>query len=146
MSGRMCVAELFAKSFECSGVLIVTIDISQQARELFERNNVDSAVFLEALPGTRAKPIEVPSGLGYTDHRYVQVSAFHHCLQRREDLLVSKVARSTEENERVRMGVGHRYPFLKQPPIFLRLSPSARRTRNAWQTGVCPRSLLHPVS
>src|SRR5437879_362452 len=99
-------------------------------------------MFLQALPGTRPKPIEVPSGLGYTDDRYIQVSSFHHCLQGWKNLLVSKVARCTKENERVRVGVGHTYSFLKQPLIFLRISPSARRTRNAWQTKACSRGPL----
>jgi len=96
--------------------------------------------------GTRPKPIEIPSGLGHTDDRYIQVPAFHHCLQCWEDLLVSKIARSTEENKRIRVRVGHRYPFLKQPLICLPVSPSDRRTRNAWQTGACSRILLHHVS
>src|SRR5215469_5756301 len=117
MSRSVCVPELLAKGFERGRFLIVAVDIAQQAAQLFERNGVESTVFLQALLGTRPKPIEVPSGLGYADNRYVQVSAFHHCLQCWEDLFVGEIAGGAEENKRVRVRISHVCLSFTQPQI-----------------------------
>jgi hypothetical protein len=45
--------------------------------------------------------VEIPAGLGHTDHRHVEAAAFQHRLQRVEDLLVGQVARGAEEDQGV---------------------------------------------
>ena len=51
--------------------------------------------------------VEVPSGLGDADDRNVQRAALNHRLQRREDLLVGKIAGGAEEDQRVGMRLTH---------------------------------------
>src|SRR6266446_1053908 len=68
---------------------------------------IDSAVFLQAVVRPRAKLIKIPSGFGYTDHRYIKMSALHHRLQRRENLLVGQVTGCTEEDQSVGMRIAH---------------------------------------
>ena len=65
--------------------------------------------------------IEIPARLGHADDRHVEVAAFHHRLQRREDLLVRQVAGGAEKHQRVGMGsshgvVSHFAGFSRWPP------------------------------
>ncbi len=143
--GAMCVLESLAKSCEGCRVLVVAVNVAQQADQLFESGGIDSAVFLQAVMRSRAKLIEIPSCLGYTNDGHIEMSSLHHRLQRREYLLVGQIAGGAKENERVRVG-SHEYLSFKQPQIFLLVSPNVRRTRNAWQIGVCSRNRLRHVS
>ena len=45
----LCVLELLAKRLERCRVLVVAINIAQQATQLFESRRIDSAVFLKAV-------------------------------------------------------------------------------------------------
>src|SRR5215471_3784695 len=99
MGRRFRIPELFAKRREGSRILIVAVDISQQINQLLKSYGIEPAMFLQAVFRPTAKLIEIPSGFGHADHGNVEVSSFHHGLQRRENLLISKVARSAEKNE-----------------------------------------------
>src|SRR5438445_12179998 len=107
MGWTMRVLEFFAKRRERRRILVITINVAQQAGQLFESRGIDSAVFLQAVVRPRAKLIKIPSGFGYTDHRYIKMSALHHRLQRRENLLVGQVAGCTEEDQSVGMRIAH---------------------------------------
>src|SRR5579872_1339102 len=85
--------------------------------------------------------IDGPTTLGDTDHRHVEMAAFHHGLQRRENLLVRQIAPSAKEHQCIGMGVVHWVLFLDF--ICRRPSPSARRKRSASRTTTCPDSPLH---
>ena len=76
-------------------------------------------MLLDAVARARAKLIDAPARLGDADDRHVQVAALHHRLQRREDFLVSQVARGAEKDECIGMRIVHECPF--RPPISLRL-------------------------
>jgi hypothetical protein len=54
-------------------------------------------MLFEAVLRAGRQLIEVPSGPGHPDHRYLEVAAFHHRLQSRKDLLVCEVAGGAEE-------------------------------------------------
>src|SRR6266436_6425883 len=108
MGWTMRVLELFVKRRERRRVLVVTVNVAQQTGQLFESRRIDSAVFLQAVVRPRAKLIQIPSGFGYTDHGYIKMSALHHRLQRRENLLVGQVTGCAEEDQRVGMRIAHR--------------------------------------
>src|SRR5215831_8451990 len=57
-------AELFADRLEGRGVLVVAIDIAQQAAQLVEGRTIDSAVLLEAVVRPRSKLLEIPTCFG----------------------------------------------------------------------------------
>jgi hypothetical protein len=99
--------ELFADGLERRRVLVVAIDVAQQAAQLTERRGIEPSVLLGAVLGTGLELFEVPAGLRHADDRHVEVAAFHHRLQRREDLLVREVASGAVENESVGMDVAH---------------------------------------
>src|SRR5262249_15795365 len=68
---------------------------------------IHAAVLLEAVARARPKLFEVPTSLSHSDDRHVQVTAFDHCLQRWEDLLVSQIARSAEKHQGIGIGITH---------------------------------------
>src|SRR6266478_9351447 len=107
MRRTMRVLQLFAERRESRRVLVVTINVAQQAGQLFESRRIDAAVFLQAIVRPRSKLIQIPSGFGYTDHGDIKMSALQHRLQRRENLLVGQVTGCTEEDQSVGMRIAH---------------------------------------
>src|ERR1700739_2333679 len=103
-------------------------------------------MFLQTVFRASAKLIEIPSGFGDPNHGGVEVPPLYHCLQRRENLFVGKIAGGTEKNECIRVETGHEYLSFKQPQIFLSAFPNVRQIQNALRTGVCRRSRLRRVS
>ena len=86
-------------------------------------------MFLQAILCPRAKLIEIPSGLGYANHGYIKMSALHHRLQGRENLLVGQVPGCTEEDQSVGMQVAHELflssrPLRRRRAILLPILPS----------------------
>ena len=73
-------------------------------------------MFLEAVVCPRPKLFEVPTSFGHTDNRHVEVAAFDHRLQRRENFLVGQIARGAEENQGVGMRIAHH-----KSPLVVRL-------------------------
>ena len=132
-------AELLAEGLKRGRVVVVAVHIAQQAAQLVERRGVESAVVLEAVARPGPELVEVPAGLGHADDRHVEVAAFHHRLQRREDFLVGQIARGAEEDQGVGMGMSHRH-VLSSAVTCWPISPGVRRTRNAWPTAACPRN------
>ncbi len=100
-------AEFFADGRKRGEVLVVAVDVAQQAAELFEGRAVETAVLFEAVLRTRPQLVEGPGGLGHADDRHVEMAAFDHGLQRGEDFLVSQVARCAEEDEGIGLGRIH---------------------------------------
>jgi hypothetical protein len=100
-------AELFAESLKCRWVLVVAIDIAQQAAQLVERRGMESPVLLDAVTRSGLQLVEAPTGFRYPDDRHVKVTALRHRLQRWEYLLVGEIARRTEKDQRVRVGITH---------------------------------------
>ena len=65
-------------------VVVVAVDIAQQAAQLVERRGIEPAVLLDAVAGPGPELVEIPAGLGHADDRHVEMAALHHRLQRRE--------------------------------------------------------------
>src|SRR5882724_7845921 len=107
MRRTMRVLELFAERRESRRVLVVTINVAQQADQLFESRRIDAAVFLQAIVRPRPKLIQIPSCFGYANHGYIKMSALHHRLQRRENFLVGQITGCTEEDQSVGMRIAH---------------------------------------
>ena len=64
-------------------------------------------MFLQAVLGAGLELVQVPARLGHADDRHVEVAAFHHRLQRREDFLVGQVAGGAEKHQGVGTGIVH---------------------------------------
>ena len=137
-------AELLADGLEGRRVLVVAVDVAQQAAQLVERRGIEPAVLLEAVARPGPELVEVPAGLGHADDRHVEVAALHHRLQRREDLLVGQIAGGAEEDQGVGMGFAHR--DLLSPSLaggFSRCPPNSKRIADSslsWKSA-SPREL-----
>src|ERR1700722_11259072 len=99
-------------------------------------------MLLDAVGGPCAELIEIPALFCNADHRHIEIAAFHHRMQRREDLLVGEVAGRTEENEGVRMEIIHGISFLKRR-VYPRPFPGGRRTGSASPRAACQQSPPH---
>ena len=100
-------AQLFPDRREGGRVVVVAVDVPEEARQLREGRWVEAAVLLEAVLGAGLHLVEGPAGLRDADDRDVEVAALQHRLERREDLLVRQIARGPEEDEGVRPGSVH---------------------------------------
>ena len=97
------VLELLAKRSEGRRVLIVAVDVAQEADQLFESRGIEATMFLQAVFCASAKLIKIPSGLGDADDGNIEVSSLHHRLQGRKNLFVGEIAGGAEKNECVRV-------------------------------------------
>ena len=57
-------------------------------------------MLFHAIAGPLLELVKVPTGFGHPDDRHIQMPAFDHRLQSREDLLVSKVSGRAEKYQR----------------------------------------------
>ena len=130
-------AKLLAQRMKRCRILVVAVNVMQQTNQLFESGGINSAVFFKALLRSCLKLSELPPSFRHADDRHLQVSAFYHRLQCRKNLLISKVSRSAEKNQRIRMGNVH--CFLLTWQIF----PGVRRSQSAWLKAVGPGNRLH---
>jgi len=88
---------------------IVPMDVLEVRRQCGERRLVDAAVLCQAVPRALEEPVQRLALAGHTDHRYVQIAAPGHRLQRRKDLLERQIAGGAEEHQRVGTGYGHSF-------------------------------------
>jgi hypothetical protein len=72
--------QFFAKVFECGQIFVITIDVTQQPIQFFESCIVNSAVFLEAVKGSRPELIKIPTRLRHANDRHIEMSALYHAL------------------------------------------------------------------
>src|SRR5262249_59969397 len=77
-------AELLAQGLKGCRVVVIAIDITQQAAQLVECCGVQSPMLLDAVTRARLQLIEIPTRLRNPDDRRVEMAALHHRLQRRE--------------------------------------------------------------
>ncbi len=123
-AGRCARAQFLAQRLERGRVVVIAVHVAQQAAQLVKRRRIESAVFLQAVLRPGLELVQVPARLGHADDRHVEIAAFHHRLQRREDLLVGQVAGGPEEDQRVGMGCVHDAFYL---PAFSRCPPKPKR-------------------
>src|ERR1017187_9008540 len=95
------LAERLEQLIEGRGVLIIAVDILQHLHQFRKSCLIHTAMLRDTVVRSRAELVQIPSRLGYAQHGHIQISAFHHRLQRRENLLVSQVAGGSEEDQRV---------------------------------------------
>src|SRR5579863_4829883 len=103
MRRMLSPAEFFAKRVKGCAASVITIDVVQQATQLFKGCSIESAVFFQAVLGPGAKLVEVPARFRDPDDGYLEMPAFDHRLQRGKDFLVGQVAGCSEKDQRVRM-------------------------------------------
>ena len=88
-------------------IIVVAVDIAEQAGELGKRFGVEAAMTGKAVLGARLQLVERPSRLGNTDDRYIDPFVTNQTLQGGKNLLVGKVARGPKENDRIGDRVVH---------------------------------------
>jgi hypothetical protein len=71
----LCRFQFLAQGFERCRMLIISINVAEQTRELLERSRIDSTVFLEAIVGPRLELVERPTGFGDPDDWHIEVAA-----------------------------------------------------------------------
>src|SRR5207244_3214117 len=126
--GPLRRAKFFAQRLKRGRIGIVAVDVAQQFRQLVESRGVGATVLFNAIACARAQLIPVPGGPGNADHRHIEMPAFHHRLQRREDLLVRKIAGGAEKYQRVGTSFAHRTLASwggYSPPDFSRWPPNS---------------------
>src|SRR5215813_14366803 len=101
------IFEFLPKSGKGRQVLIVAVNVTQQAQQFGKGHGVNAAVFFQAVFGPGTKLLQIPSGFGNTDYGNVEVSTLCHRLQRGENLLVCEIAGSSKENQRIRLRISH---------------------------------------
>src|SRR6516225_4525981 len=135
MRWSFCILEFPAKRREGCRILVVAVDIVQQAAQLVESSRIRPTMFLQAVFRASVKLIEIPPSFGNPDHGNIEVSSLYHRLEGRENLLVGKISGGAEKNERVRVGVSHEillpatsdfsFGFSKCPPNSKRIADSS---------------------
>src|ERR1700745_4107388 len=120
------VLEFFAKGGERFRILIVSVNVAEQAQELLQRSRIDSAVLLQAIVCPCLELIERPASFRYSNDRNIEMTSFYHRLQCRKYLFVSEVPGRTKEHQRVGMGIGHS-DLLKRLLPCLRIFPGVRQ-------------------
>ena len=100
-----CPLKFSAKLLKRSGIVVVSIYITEKACEFLERSRIDSPVFCETVMSPRPKLLQIPAGFGNANDRNIEMPAFDHGLQGGKYLLVREIASGSEENKRVGMGV-----------------------------------------
>src|SRR5271166_45472 len=110
MRGPLRRAKCSPERLKCREIRIVAVYIAKQGAQLRPRVAIDSAVCFQAILGACFELVEVPAGLGYANHRNIELPVLNHRLQRREDLLVGQVASRSEKNECISIGIAHKSP------------------------------------
>src|SRR5262249_49555287 len=100
-------AKLFAQRLKGCRILVVAVNIAEQAAKLVKSCRVHAAVLLQAVPCPGLELVEFPAGLGHADHGHAKPAALHQGLQGGENLFVSQVAGGTEEDQGVRVRFAH---------------------------------------
>src|SRR6516225_3342857 len=106
------ILEFGAQFAEGLRILVVSVDIANQADQLLERSGVDSTMFFNRVLDSRAHLLEIPPSLGYADDWDIQMASLDHRLQVNEDFFVCEVASRTEKDKRIRGNVIH-----SEPPV-----------------------------
>ncbi len=132
--------ERLPERLERRRVVVVAVDVAQQARQLGERVLVvdAAAVFGDAVAGAFPEVVDRPRRRRDADHRHVELALLHHRVERGEDLLVREVTRHPEEHEGVgAVRVVHFvspmvWPgFSSWPPNSLRIADNNRSAKSA---------------
>ena len=102
VQGALGVAHFFPQLREHLGVGVIAIHIVKQAQELLERIGVDvPAMGFNAVRRATLKLVEIPALLGHSDNGGRQALVANEAIERWKDLLIGKIARGAEEDERV---------------------------------------------
>ena len=148
------IAESLPQRGERGGVVVVAVDVTEQALSLAKAASSMPPCFSMLSRARRFQLVEVPTVLGDADDGAVEVAALDHGLQRGEDLFVGEIAGGAEEDEGVGSEVGHKFKSLVwnvvmfwtalTPALSQRereeASPSfrdVRRSQVAWRRGAC---------
>ena len=97
MSG---LPEFPPKGAECFDVLVRTLDVAQSVGQGLGRRRIREAMIGEAAASPLFEALEV-TGTSHADDRKIEALVADEVRERREDLLVGKIAGGAEEHERV---------------------------------------------
>lgn len=122
MQQMFCSAQLLSQFGKGVRIVVVTVDVPQQAGQLAERILIETSVFLQAVFCANFELIEIPARFGHADDRQTESFVTNQSLQRRKYLLVREVAGGAEKHKSVRLEIRHQAAtglpaaFSKWPP------------------------------
>src|SRR6266699_4099190 len=97
MGGAGCRVECFLQAIEGRRLLIITTDILKQIQKLSQGVFIDIFPLLaHAIAGPFFQMLIGSPSLGYTNHRYVQMTTLDHMIKSGKDLLVSEISHRPE--------------------------------------------------
>ena len=96
-------SERLADGLERGGIIVVTVHVAQQSAQFLKCRPVKSAVLLKAVLCPGLELAGIPARFGHANDRHVEIPSLQHRLERREDFLVSQVARGAEKNKGIGM-------------------------------------------
>jgi hypothetical protein len=112
--GPLRVAERLLDGREGGGVFVVSADILDERKKMFECGLViDAAGPLDAVRDAAMDAVHAPLGEGDADDRDVEYAALDHGVERGEDHFVGKVAGYSEDYQRIGLRLAH-----AAPPVF----------------------------
>src|SRR6516164_2894023 len=115
------VFELGAQLLEGRRILVISINVPDQADQLSKSSRIDAAVLFDGVLDAGVELLEIPTRLGDANDRNIQVPPLDHRLQVEKDLFVSEVASRTKEDQRIRTNLIHtslRVPALHSRGFF----------------------------
>ena len=80
--------EFFTKSAKGGRILVVSVNVAEQATKLLKGRGIHPAMFFEAVVSAGPELIECPARFGDADDRHTEVATLQHRLQRGKDLLI----------------------------------------------------------
>ena len=101
------ISEGLAQAVEGCRVVVFPRDVLHTRGQPIEHAVVHTAVIGDALSNPRTQRFESQPGPGDADHGNVEMAVPLHRVQGRKNLLISQVARGSENNQAVRMWLRH---------------------------------------
>ena len=124
-------------------ILVVAIDVAQQAGELGERGRIEPAVLLEAVLRPGLELLEVPARLGHADDRHVEVAALRPSPAATGRSSCRPDRRWRRRRRGRRTGTCSRQ-LLEAARYLPPASRGVRRTRSASPRAACPANSASP--
>src|ERR1700722_4769374 len=88
-------------------IVVIAIDVPQEAQELIKLSGVGAAVLLDAVFRASLELFDGPPSLGDADDRHIDALVADEAQKRGEDLLEGEIAGSAEEHQGVGLGGLH---------------------------------------
>ena len=100
-------AERLLQLCESLRVVVIAVDISQEAQQFVELRGISPPMLFDAVCGSRPQLFDRPARLGDADDGHIDAFVADEAQKRGEDLLEGKIAGCAEEHQGVGLGGLH---------------------------------------